>query len=271
MIELCHANTPGHKGRSIRIWERQETPELFEDMGSIEKLVTEILELSEQDAQNNGPGRHRYELRTKQHLGRQMTLPFLLVTEEEDNNGQLTLERPDTNGQVHQQMRHNEYLLQTVLKVVGSATQSMSRQIQHLNEENQRLSIDRVQMLRRIEDSSVDQEERAISAMLAQSADARKDEVLQKVLIPMVPIILAKLASGKSANGIGNTSALASVIDKLISSLSQEQVVAMSGVLNSQQIMLLQEASIIAKANSASNEQAVTQPQAQAAAPAPAS
>lgn len=68
-VVLFFAPGGGFKDDTLRSWVRTENPELFGDPLGIDKLVTEIAEVAEQDVNAKPPGSYRYVLRTKQHGG----------------------------------------------------------------------------------------------------------------------------------------------------------------------------------------------------------
>ena len=76
-VDLLYAPGEGYRDEPIRKWVRTDEPELFEFQGA-EGLVSTILEIAEGEVDAKPSGRHRFVVRTHQHLGGRATMSFAL-------------------------------------------------------------------------------------------------------------------------------------------------------------------------------------------------
>jgi len=76
-VDLLYTPGGGYRDEPIRKWVRTDEPELFEFQGA-EGLVSTILEIAEEEVNAKPAGRHRFIIRTHQHLGGRATTSFVL-------------------------------------------------------------------------------------------------------------------------------------------------------------------------------------------------
>jgi len=76
-VELIYAPGGGFREEPIRKWMRADEPDFFTAV-NIEKLVAQIIEITEEEADSKPAGKHRFVIRTHQHLGERATMSFPL-------------------------------------------------------------------------------------------------------------------------------------------------------------------------------------------------
>jgi hypothetical protein len=77
-VELLYTPGSDFRDEEIRQWIREEDSELFESFVHTEKLVSMIIEIAENAANTKPAGKHRFVVRTYQHLGGRAHHPFAL-------------------------------------------------------------------------------------------------------------------------------------------------------------------------------------------------
>lgn len=94
-IDLIYTPGDGYRDEPIRKWVRPDDPELFE-MPGVEGLVSTILQIAEDEVDAKTSGRHRFVLRTHQHLGGRATMTFALSTRYVGMKGAPASDRADS-------------------------------------------------------------------------------------------------------------------------------------------------------------------------------
>jgi hypothetical protein len=253
-FELYHAQ-PGQRGEAIRTWDRAETPELFEGLAAVEGLAGEVIRLSFEHAESFGGGKHRFEIRTRQHLGGKQRLSFIQYVDDADA-GSDGDEPPTERGVLSQVMRHQEVTQRTLTSTFQVALGTMSRMVSDMSEENRALRIDRTRHLDELEAARNQQNERDLEAHLAASADQRKDLALEKILA-FLPIAAGRLLGGGGAKAGGDAGAAMSLLtSELAESLSSDpaKLTKLMGILSQPEKILLAELIGMAKKHRAETE-----------------
>jgi len=75
-VDFLYAPGTGYRDEELRSWERVDEPEIFESPPHLKNFVSTILEIAEQEADEKGPGKHRFVVRTRQHYGGCATMSF---------------------------------------------------------------------------------------------------------------------------------------------------------------------------------------------------
>lgn len=84
-VDLLYAPGDGYRDEEIRNWAREEDPEIFDSFAYVESLVSTILEIAEREADTKAPGKHRFIVRTHQHLGGRATMSFPIYQSDNSN------------------------------------------------------------------------------------------------------------------------------------------------------------------------------------------
>src|SRR5512135_1878972 len=77
-VDLLYAPGGGYKDEDVRRWEREDEPQFFAEIVNVEKLVSQIVEIAQGEADAKPSGKHRFIVRTRQHMGTKPTLSFAL-------------------------------------------------------------------------------------------------------------------------------------------------------------------------------------------------
>lgn len=229
----------GARGSEIRAWHRDESPELFDSLGNVENLAQQMLDMAQREATSRGPGRHRFVVRTTQHIGGGASHAFYLIVDPEEDFTGLD-GGTDPKDQIAQQMRHTEWAIKAMLGLAQSNTASYQQQIRTLANQNEQLYQDRARMIAQLEASQIEEAERTMAMLSLEKADERKDAIL-KQLLPLAPIALARFVSKGAPAGSG-ASALGPVLKNLIKSFKEPQLAKLGSILNVEQQLLFMEA-----------------------------
>ena len=237
-IDLVHA-PQGQRPDPIRPWDRKESPELFEDLSSIETLSSEILQIALEHAETFGSGNHRYEIKTTQVLGGRAKVGFRIRVEGDE--GDLGDDPPTERGLVGQLMRHNESNARLMAQMHQVTIRTMTDAIRDLSDDNRRMTIDRRSHLRELEEARSEQAERDLEGMAQVAADKRKDEAFRKVM-DLLPVLSSRLlGGGKKEDGANPAGAMAILATELAGSFTEEQRQKLFLLLNDSQKILLVE------------------------------
>lgn len=237
-IDLVHA-PQGQRPDPIRSWDRKETPDLFDDLSSIETLSSEILQMAVEHAETFGSGNHRYELKTTQALGGRSKVGFRIRVEGDE--GDLGDDPPTERGLVGQLMRHNESNARLMAQMHQVTLRTMTDTIRDLSDDNRRLTLDRRSHLRELEEARSEQADRDLEGMAQVAADKRKDEAFRKVM-DLLPVLSSRLlGGGKKEDGADPAGAMAILATNLAGSLTDEQKQKLFLLLNDSQKILLVE------------------------------
>src|SRR5215831_94448 len=68
-VDLMYAPGGGYKDETVRSWERADEPEFFSEIVNVEKLVSQIIDIAQNEADSKPSGKHRFVVRTRQHMG----------------------------------------------------------------------------------------------------------------------------------------------------------------------------------------------------------
>jgi len=262
LFELISAQA-GMRPDAIRTWDRKEHPEVFEGLANIEALATEISRMAEEHAESFGGGSHRFEVRTSQHLGGRQKMSFRIRIEgDTDQAG--GEDAPTATGLVGQLMRHNEIHMRTAAATYQMTLGVMSRTVQDLAEENQRMRKDRSAHLSELEEARSRQAERDLEGLRQINADTRKDEALKKIT-GLLPIVAHRLLGGQDQSAASAGTAMSLLASELADSLNQEQMLKIASALGPNQQALLAELIRTAKDTKAKVEAAEASKAGQAA------
>jgi len=252
-LELSHAQI-GYRGDVLRTWDRAESPDLFE-LKNIEELASEIVKLARDEA-DNFPTRQRFVLRTEQYLaGGRAKHTFMMEPEYSGDDetqaivgasGEVSA-APTVANVLAMQMRHNERMMQMNAQTFQGSLQAALRQNQMLVDENMQLRKERAEMMKELEESRSNKDERELAALAQVASDNRKDKAVGK-LLQLAPVVAAKLAGGK--DGLpGAPTPLSILVSELGKSLSTEQIQRIASALTMEQKILFAEAMKTAKAS----------------------
>ena len=241
-VDLLYAPGNGFKDDEIRKWVRADQPELFDNFAEVEKFVGSILEIAESEADAKPAGKHRFVVRTHQHLGGRATMSFALQPSYNGSDEMALVtgrggsgDRPDViANHAGQLMRINAQMFDGAMRYFGQQNMSMHEEIAALRVENT--------ALRRQRDEALsNKEDREFQYGLAAEKNARINAGFQK-LLQIGTVMAAKVADGLGGEGGGGgNSGLAMMIAEFGKSLRQEQIDVLMQTLDMTQKMMFME------------------------------
>ena len=248
-VDLLYAPGQGFRDEEIRRWERADDPEFFADFVNIEKLVTQIVEIAEGEADAKVPGKHRFVVRCRQHMGSKPSLSFALYPSYTGAGDETSLMPSGGGGggsasrgnevavaQVlasnnSQLMRTNQQMFDGTIRVLGQQNMNLHEQVAALVAENATLR-------KELEEARSNKMVREFQIAMAAEKNARTNAGFQK-LLQLGTVVAAKIGAGGEAQA-GETP-LAMMIAEFHRSLRQDQMgVFMQALDMAQKIMLME-------------------------------
>jgi hypothetical protein len=246
-IDLLYSPGNGYKDDDIRKWVRADEPELFDNFVNVEKLVTTILEIAEDEANAKSPGRHRFVIRTHQHLGGRAILSFAL-SPSWGGGDETALAIPGGGGGVRgdatnaalntinshagQLMRINQQMYEGTIRVLGAQNQEM-------RQENSELRAENILLRREVDEARSNKMDREFQIAMAAEKNARTNAGFQKVL--QIGTVIAAKIGGNDEGQNGTATPLAMLLAEFGKSLRPDQIGALMGVLDMAQKMMFME------------------------------
>lgn len=251
-VDLFYSPGQGYKDEEIRKWERADEPEFFAEYVNIEKLAGLIIEIAEGDVDTRLPRKHRYFVRTRQHMGSKPTMPFALypafhghsdetaiVTDGSGGGGgggggkEIAVAQilAQNNGQL---MRTNQQMFDGTIRVLGHQNQNMHEQIIALRDENAKLRMD-------LEEAKSNKNDREFQMAMAAEKNIRTNQAFQK-MFQLGTVLVSKFAAdGTGPQQLGEGAPLPMLVNELKTSLRPDQVQAVMGILDMPQKILFME------------------------------
>jgi hypothetical protein len=241
-VDLLYAPGNGFKDEEIRKWIRTDEPELFAEFVNVEKLVAQILEIAEGEVDAKPPGKHRFVVRTHQHMGGRATMSFPLSPSYRGSEDTALMPSGGGGGSRDQQviashagqlMRINAQMFEGTIRVLGQQNMNLHDQVSTLAAENA--------MLRReLEEARSNKMDREFQIAMAAEKNARTNAGFQK-LLQIGSVVAAKIGTGAEALGDGSQNPLAMLLAEFYQSLRQDQLGVLMQTLDmGQKIMFME-------------------------------
>lgn len=246
-VDLLYAPGNGFKDEEVRKWIRSDEPELFAEFVNVEKLVAQILEIAEGEADAKPPGKHRFVVRTHQHMGGRATMSFPLSPSYRGSDDTALMPSSGGGGSRDQQviashagqlMRINAQMFEGTIRVLGQQNMNLHEQVSGLTAENA--------MLRReLEEARSNKMDREFQIAMAAEKNARTNAGFQK-LLQIGSVVAAKIGSGAEALTDGSPTPLAMLLAEFYQSLRQDQLGVLMQTLDmGQKIMFMEIVNIV--------------------------
>jgi len=254
-VDLLYSPGGGYKNDPIRQWERADEPEMFSEYVNIEKLVSLIIEIAEGDVDTRPGGKHRYLVRTRQHLGTNPVFPFALQPAYHGGAEETAISTggggggggtgakdiamaqilAQNNGQL---MRTNQQMFDGTIRVLGHQNQNMHEQIIALRDENAKLRMD-------LEEARSNKMDREFQMAMAAEKNNRNNQAFQKVF-QLGTVLVTKFAADGGPQQLGEGSPLVTLLNEFQSSLRPDQMQALMQILEMpQKIMFMNIAKMV--------------------------
>jgi hypothetical protein len=241
-VDLLYAPGNGFKDEEIRKWVRADEPELFAEFVNVEKLVSQIVEIAEGEADAKPAGKHRFIVRCHQHLGSRPSHSFALSPSYRGGD-ELTVSSGGGGGgrdqtvianHASQLMRINAQMFEGTIRVLGQQNMNLHEQVSSLTAETALLR-------RELEEARSNKMDREFQIAMAAEKNARTNAGVQKAL-QLASVVIAKIGVGDAAGQAGGgVSPLATLIVEFYQSLRQEQLGALMQTLDmAQKIMFME-------------------------------
>lgn len=254
-VDLLFAPGNGFRDEPIRKWVRADEPDFFAEFVNIEKLVTLILEIAENEVDAKPGGKHRFKVVTHQHLGERPYMSFSLspgYTGGEETSlvpnggggggrgGNDVAVAQILAGNNAQLMRTNTQMFDGTIRVLGQQNLNMHDQLTALITENATLR-------RELEEARSNKMDREFQIAMAAEKNVRTNAAFQKVL-QLGTVVVSKFAAGNAGvSQLGEGAPLPMLIGELHQSLRPDQMGAIMQTLDMAQKILFMEIVNLAK------------------------
>lgn len=237
--------------------------EWFSTQGLVEKMVREILDRAEQQANSfttNAKAR-RFFIRTKQHLGGRQTFPFAMQAtsivsyDDDDDDGPVRGGKDgDGNALVGDAFKT---LVKVNAGMFGDSLKALSAQLTAAVKENAELNAENRTLRRQIDEVTSTRMDREWSIQKEMKRENRADQGFAK-FIQLGTIVASKMlpGSGLEQTMDGGGDALEMMIAKFFEGLSEDQGKALLAILKMEQQMLLYEIDQLIKKRSQARAEA---------------
>jgi len=248
-IELVYAPRD-FRPETLKTWTRAETPDLFSSLTYVSNLVGEALEKCEQYADNAGPGKYRFILRTIDAQNHRATTSIIVEPSQDGHAGDALNGPLEASGQgvLAQQMRQNEFLTRQLKDMMQGTIHSLHKQLLESQDECKSLRLERSQLWEKINSNKADEARHELEIVAAGRAADRKDMIVGKA-VQLLPVAITGLLGDKIGGAAANGSALGSIISTLGASLVSDpaRANAIMSQLTLQERVLFQEAIRVAR------------------------
>ena len=246
-VELLFAPGGGFREEPIRKWVRADEPDFFAEFVNVEKLVTQIIEIAEGEADAKPAGKHSFRVRTKQHLGERANMSFALSPAYSGGGDETSLVPnggggsrgaevavaqilASNNGQL---MRTNTQMFDGTIRVFGQMNLNFQEQVIALTTENAKLRME-------LEEARSNKLDREFQIHMANEKNQRTNAGLQK-LLQLGTVVVAKFGADKSGQQLGEGAPLPMLIGEFYQSLRPDQMgVVMQTLDMAQKIMFME-------------------------------
>lgn len=204
-VELDYAPGGGFKDETIRKWVRADDTELFDNFANVEKLVGMILEIAMGEADAKPAGKHRFVVRTTQHMKERATLSFALSPSYNGSEDTTALVSAGGAGRTDQGvianhagqlMRINAQMFEGTIRVLGQQNMNLHDQVKALTAENAVLRSE-------LEEARSNKMDREFQIAMAAEKNARTNAGFQKLL--QIGTVVAAKIGGNEAQGGGSS------------------------------------------------------------------
>lgn len=269
-VHLVYAPGGGFRDEPIRKWVRADEPEFFAEIVNVEKLVTSILEIAEGEVDAKPSGKHRFVIRTQQHLGERANMSFALQPSFHGTDETAMMANggggggagrgggadiaaaqilASNNGQL---MRINTQMFDGTIRVLGQQNLSMHEQLMALTAENANLR-------KELEEARSNKMDREFQIAMAAEKNARTNAGFQK-LLQLGTVVAAKIGTNNEPAALGEASPVQMLLGEFYQSLRQDQLGVLMQTLDMAQKIMFMEIVNLVRPPDKSNGQPAGQP-----------
>lgn len=252
-VDLMYAPGQGFRDEEVRKWVRADEPDFFAEFQNIEKLVTLIIEIAEGEADAKPAGKHRFYVRTNQHLGGTARLSFALQPSYAgQDDSALAIANGGGGGgggrggggdvAVAQILAgNNAQLMRTNTQMFDGTIRVFGHQVQNLHEQVMALTSENIKLRGELEEARSNKMDREFQIAMAAEKNARTNAGFQKAL-QLGSVIVAKFAAGnEGAAQLGEAAPLPMLLAEFYQSLRPDQMTVFMQTLEmGQKIMFME-------------------------------
>src|SRR5512135_668228 len=253
-VDLLYAPGGGYKDEDVRRWEREDEPQFFAEIVNVEKLVSQIVEIAQGEADAKPSGKHRFIVRTRQHMGTKPTLSFALYPSYHGGGDEVSLV-PGGGGGGGGGVRsqdiaaaqilagNNSQLMRINAQMFDAALRPLAQQNQQLLTELIALRAENSELQRKLAEAEANKSDREFQIAMAMEKNARANAGFQKVM-QLGTVIASKIAAGAGGgetSQLGEGNPLVMLIGEFYQSLRQEQLGVLMQTLDMGQKMMFME------------------------------
>jgi hypothetical protein len=250
-VDLMYAPGQGYRDEPIRSWEREDEPEFFAEFVNVEKLVAQIIDIAQTEADAKTAGKHRFIVRTRQHMGSKPTMSFALYPSFTGAPDEISIVPTNgaggggrnndiaaaqilaqNNGQL---MRINAQMFDAALRPLAQQNAQLLAELIAIREENSQLQ-------RKLAEAEANKSDREFQIAMAMEKNARANAGFQKVM-QLGTVIATKIAAGTAGQQaqLGEANPLSMLIGEFYQSLRQDQLGVLMQTLDmAQKIMFME-------------------------------
>jgi hypothetical protein len=243
-VDLAYSPGNGFKDEDIRKWVRADEPELFDNFINVEKLASQILEIAEGEADAKPAGKHRFFVRTHQHLGGRALHSFALSPSYKGD--ELALTAPGSGNRADVLANHAAQLMRINAQMYEGTIRVLGAQNQDMRQENAELRAENIALRREVDEARSNKMDREFQIAMAAEKNARTNAGFQKLL--QIGSIVAAKIGGPGGDPSGGESPFITLIGEFGKSLRQDQTAVLTkhitdfiGVLDMGQKMMFME------------------------------
>lgn len=253
-VDLLFAPGNGFRDEEIRKWVRADEPDYFAEFANVENLVTQIIEIAEGEADAKSAGKHRFVVRTHQHLGGKASTSFVLSPSYNGSEDTaLSIAGAGGGGRggdvaVSQILAgNNAQLMRTNTQMFDGTIRVLGHQVQNLHEQVITLTTENASLRKELEEARSNKMDREFQIAMAAEKNARTNAGFQKVL-QLGSVVVAKFAAGNDgAAQLGEAAPLPMLLAEFYQSLRQEQMTVLMQTLDMGQKIMFMEIVNLAK------------------------
>lgn len=249
-VDLLYSPGQGFRDEERRKWERADEPEFFAEFVNIEKLVSQIVEFAEGEADSMPAGKHRFVLRCRQHGGNKPTMSFSLSPGYRGASDDTALVSSGGGGGGGGGQRadiavaqllvsNNAQLMRTNQQMFDGTIRVLASQTMNLHEQNASLTAENTNLRKELEEARSNKSDREFQIAMAKEKNERHNEGFKKVM-QLASVAVAKIGGAEAAQS-GEQGPLAMMISELYRSLRPDQQNTIMGALDMAQKLMFME------------------------------
>ncbi len=246
-VDLLFAPGNGFRDEEIRKWVRADEPEMFDNFVNVEKLAALIAEIAEGEADAKPAGKHRFVVRTHQHMGGRATSSFALSPGFHGGDDAALVPGGARGGggggggdaAMSLLLNHSGQLMRTNSSMFEGTIRVLGQQTQDLRQENSELRAENILLRREVDEARSNKVDREFQIAMAAEKNARTNAGFQKLL--QIGSVMAAKIGGAETGASGEPSPLAQLVLDFGKSIRPDQMGSLMGILDIGQKIIFME------------------------------